>query len=63
MNTALYFEDVRNSPPSGNEVVFMNEKGIKLVRQFESPFLARKFLNSLRKSRKCVLISHTIKNT
>lgn len=62
MGKALYFEDARNSTPE-NEVVFLNEHGTKLVNTFNSPFLARKFLNTLRKSKKCVVVSHTIKMT
>lgn len=53
---ALYIEE---TPSIGEfDVVFLNEAGIKLVRQFTSPFLANKFIRKVRKSKKCTLVSY-----
>ena len=39
------------------KVVFFNESGEKLVKGFSSPFNVKKFVNKLRHSRKCELVS------
>lgn len=36
----------------------VNETGAKLVRGFESPYLARNFVNKLKRSKKCTLVSY-----
>ena len=41
------------------KVCFINEKGIRLVRGFDSPYEARKFVQKIRKSRRCTLVSYT----
>ena len=41
------------------KVCFINEKGIRLVRGFDSPYEARKFVNKIRKSNRCTLVSYT----
>lgn len=40
-------------------VVFLNEKGQRLVRAFDSPFFAEEFIRKLRHSKKCTLVSYT----
>lgn len=46
-------------PGSGYEVVFMdNTTGKRLARFFSSLYLAQKFANKLRFSKKCTLISY-----
>lgn len=54
-----YYENDR-SAPSGYRVVFSNKQNTRLVRVFSSPFLARKFVNKLRHSKKCTLLSYPI---
>lgn len=45
--------------PGKNRVTFLvNSTGKRLVRDFESPYLARLFVNKLRHSRKCTLIGY-----
>lgn len=36
----------------------IKDTGAKLVKSFESPYNARKFVNKLRHSNRCVLISY-----
>lgn len=44
--------------PPRNRVTFINlESGARLVRDFESPFLARRFANKVGHSRKLRLVS------
>ena len=38
-----------------NDVVFLNEDGIKLVRRFDSPRFARAFANKVKRNKKLVL--------
>lgn len=40
------------------EVVFLNERGVRCVRVFDSEYLCRKFVNKLRYSKRCRLISY-----
>lgn len=45
--------------PGRNRVTFIvNASGKKLVRDFESPYLAHLFVNKLKHSRKCRLVSY-----
>ena len=39
------------------KVVFLNEKGERVEKVFESPYLARKFVNKINHSKRCQLIS------
>jgi len=41
------------------KVTFINEQGIRLVRGFDSPYEARKFVQKIRKSSRCTLVSYT----
>lgn len=41
-----------------NKVVYVvNKNGAMLVRNFDSPFAAKKFVNRLKRSRVCTLVS------
>lgn len=41
------------------KVTFLvNASRVKLTRSFDSPYLARKFVNKLKHSRRCTLLSH-----
>lgn len=41
------------------QVVFIvRETGQRLTRGFDSPYLARKFVNKLKHSRRCILVSY-----
>lgn len=45
------------------KVTFLvNASRVKLTRSFDSPYLARKFVNKLRHSRRCTLLSHPLFN-
>lgn len=44
--------------PGFYRVVFFSEKGEKLCKGFDSPYLCRKFVNKLRHSRRCTLVSY-----
>lgn len=39
-------------------VVFLNERGERCVKEFDSEYLCRKFVNKLRFSKRCRLISY-----
>lgn len=40
------------------DVVFLNQKGVKLVKRFSSPYHARNFVNRARRGRKITLVSY-----
>lgn len=41
------------------DVVFIaKDSGRKLIRVFDSPFMARDFVNKLKRSKKCILVSY-----
>ena len=43
------------------KVTYMvNDTGVKLTRSFMSPFSARKFINKMKYSKRCTLISYPI---
>lgn len=45
------------------KVVFVNNSTkVRLVRSFDSPYLARKFVNKLRHSTRCTLVSSPLSN-
>ena len=39
------------------KVIFLNEKGTRVEKTFDSPYLARKFVNKLKYSKRCRLVS------
>lgn len=41
----------------GCKVVFINERGNRVTKEFGSPFLCRKFVNKIQRSKKCKLVS------
>ena len=49
--TASYYYDV---------TFIINETGEKLTRSFETEYLARKFVNKLKYSKRCTLVSYPI---
>lgn len=54
-----YFEDA--GALGCFDVVFIaRDSGRKLVKSFESPYLARKFVEKVRRSKKCTLVSYPI---
>lgn len=55
-NTAYADEAVL--PPGVYAVTFLNNKtGAKLVRTFNSPYMAKEFARKLRYSKRCTLVS------
>ncbi len=41
------------------QVIFIiRETGQRLMRGFDSPYLARKFVNKLKHSKRCILVSY-----
>lgn len=48
-------------PPYYHNVTFIvNETGDKLIRSFDSPYLANKFANKLKYSKRCTLVSRPL---
>ena len=41
-------------------VVFINEHGDRVEKTFDSVYLCRKFVNKLKHSKKCVLVSYPL---
>lgn len=39
------------------KVVFLNEKGARVEKEFDSEYFCRKFVNKLRHSKRCRLVS------
>lgn len=39
------------------KVVFLNEKGVRVEKVFDSPWTARKFVNKIKYSKRCRLVS------
>ena len=59
MNEAVYFDE--NVSPGFLEVVFIvRESGTKLVRNFDSEYLARKFVEKVKRSKKLILVSYPL---
>lgn len=53
---------IAESPtPDDNDVVFLNEKGDKLVRKFDSPYQARLFVNKVKRNKKLVLCAEPMR--
>ena len=57
MNEVLY--DYEADHRSGFSVTFLNEKGVRLTKKFDSPYLAREFERKIRYSKKCQFASRT----
>lgn len=43
-------------------VVFINERGSRVTKTFDSEFLCRKFVNKLKRSKRCTLVSYPLFN-
>lgn len=41
-------------------VVFINERGTRVEKTFDSAYLCRKFVNKLNHSKRCVLVSYPL---
>lgn len=41
-------------------VVFINERGTRVTKTFDSAYLCRKFVNKLKRSKRCVLVSYPL---
>ena len=41
-------------------VVFINDRGTRVEKLFDSEYLCRKFVNKLKHSKRCVLVSYPI---
>lgn len=39
-------------------VVFINDRGNRVTKHFDSEFRCRKFVEKLKRSKRCVLVSH-----
>lgn len=39
-------------------VVFINDRGNRVEMHFDSPYLCQKFVNKLKRSKKCTLVSY-----
>ena len=51
------------TPPYQHNVTYIVKKtGVKLTKSFQSPYLARGFVNKLKRSKDCVLVSYPIFN-
>ena len=57
MATITKYAEEMNTTDGKIKVVFLNADGIRLVRGFDSEYLAEKFLKKLRYS-KCTLVSY-----
>ena len=52
------YADERDDSLGFYKVTFINERGDKLTRSFDSPYMARNFVFKLKHSRKCTLVSY-----
>lgn len=41
-------------------VVFLNESGTKVSKRFDSPYFCRKFVEKMRRSKRCKLLYYPI---
>lgn len=57
MNDTKYIEEIKT--PGNLDVVFISrDSGKRLVRSFQSPYLAKQFANKVRHSKKLTLVSY-----
>ena len=57
---AYYAEQSLSEPGLYSVEYIVHKTNKRLVQRFSSPYLARKFVNRLRHSKKCTLISYPI---
>lgn len=60
MNTSSYAPSVQPDDGLYKVTYMVNNTGVKLTRSFMSPFSARKFINKMKYSKHCTLISYPI---
>ena len=60
MKSAFYEEDYGNVDGCYKVTFLIKETGKRFVRGFSSPYQARLFVNKLKHSKKCMVISHPI---
>lgn len=53
-----HYADRVSSVPRNRVIYIVNATGVKLARDFDSPYLANKFVNKLRHSKRCTLVSY-----
>jgi len=58
MSTVGYAPEVQQPDGTYKVTYMINETKAKLTRGFFSPFEARKFINKLRYSKRCTLVSY-----
>lgn len=55
--SVICYED--NIPPYRHNVTFIiKDTGVKLTKSFDSEYLAYKFVNKLRHSKRCILVAY-----
>lgn len=52
--------DGQPEPYYYNVRFIINATGVKLTKSFESPYNARQFVNKLKHSKRCTLVSHPL---
>lgn len=57
-----YSREIQSLPGKFNVTFLVNASREKLIRSFDSPYQARAFVNKLRHSKRCTLISYPIFN-
>lgn len=57
MKEVFYTDEVSRHDGNVSVTFLVKESGARLTRFFDSEFLARKFINKLRHSRKCTFLS------
>lgn len=58
MEQAAHYADRVSSVPRNRVIYIVNATGVKLARDFDSPYLANKFVNKLKHSKHCTLVSY-----
>ncbi len=58
MSGKTTYADERDDGLGFYKVTFINERGVRLTRSFDSPYFTRQFVNKLRRSKKCKLVSY-----
>lgn len=58
MSTISYAPEVQQPDGMYKVTYVINDTLAKLTRGFDSPFAARKFVNKLRHSKRCTLVSY-----
>lgn len=56
MSNGVYYADDPYDPMAIS-VTFISEKGVKLVKYFDSPYKGRQFANKIKRSKKCKFVA------